>query len=82
MKKAHKKIHACDFQKCLKKFRTEESLNCHKRTHEPDYVPDLTCSVCHNIYPNQKSLVEHFKKHGDPPSNKRRGKKKKDDDSD
>lgn len=64
MKSIHKKNFICNHEGCTKKYRTEESLLYHTKTHRPDYVPDLSCSVCHNIYPNQKSLVEHFKKHG------------------
>lgn len=41
----HKKTFVCQFEKCTKKFRTQNSLSCHEKTHEPNYIPDLSCSV-------------------------------------
>lgn len=72
MKAEHKKTFVCSFEGCTRKFRTHESLSSHNRTHEPGFIPDLSCSVCFNVYPNQKSLVEHFKKHANsrPPTGK------------
>lgn len=59
----HKKVHKCHHGKCKKSYRTAESLASHEKSHEENFVPDLSCSACHKILPNQKALLEHFKKH-------------------
>lgn len=80
MQKVHKKTFVCNFEGCRKKYRTQASLLCHEKSHEPGYEPDLSCSVCLKVFDKQKSLVEHFKQHGkvsEPSSRGKKSRKKK-----
>lgn len=66
VKSEHQKIYAChETVGCKKRYRTEESLRSHAQKHDPNYVPDLSCSLCSKVFPTQKKLSEHFKNHGE-----------------
>jgi C2H2-type zinc finger/Zinc finger, C2H2 type len=42
---SHKRIYACQYEGCKKKFRSDESLADHELKHDPNYKVDLCCTV-------------------------------------
>lgn len=78
MQTVHKKIFGCFFEGCKKKYRTEDTLRSHERVHNPDFTPDMSCSICLKVFTNKKTLSMHFMSHGvGNVPRKKRGKNKK-----